>query len=272
MGINITLNTAETTEREWSALAAFVAVMQTGNAEKIADKLIDLSSRNSPTHMPPDEDCTRLELPVAVRVEHTASSDPAAFGGAILSPADNPSTGIDPDLASFGKLDAYLEGIGNRGNAPGGTVTGAPTAAVPVAGAAPSLPPVTPPVPPAPGIVAAPPASLVPLDKNGLPWDSRIHASTKTQNADATWRNKRGVSDEEIARVTAELRAVMAIPGPPGPAAPPVPGAPPPPPGVPPPPKVTAALTSDWTAPAGPMTIIKLMPKVTAALTSGQIT
>jgi hypothetical protein len=245
MGINITLNAAETTEREWSALAAFVAVMQTGNAEKIAEGMLDSPAVQTVKAELAEADRARRKLPVTVHVEHTVSSDLAAFGGAILSPADNPSTGIDPDLASFAVP-----------NASGGTVTGASTAAVPVVGAAPSLLPVTPPIPAAPGTVAAPQASLVPLDKNGLPWDSRIHASTKTQNADATWRNKRGVSDEEIARVTAELRQVMAIPAPP---APPVPGAPPPPPGVP-------------AAPAGPMTFIKLMPKVTAALTSGQIT
>ncbi len=44
-------------------------------------------------------------------------------------------------------------------------------------------------------------------DKNGMPWDERIHASTKGTNADGSWRYRRGVPKEAIAAVEAELRA-----------------------------------------------------------------
>lgn len=47
----------------------------------------------------------------------------------------------------------------------------------------------------------APPAT----DKNGLPWDERIHAGTKALNADGTWKKRRGVDDATVAAVTAEL-------------------------------------------------------------------
>lgn len=95
-------------------------------------------------------------------------------------------------------------------------------------------------------------------DKNGLPWDARIHAGTKTKNGDGSWKKLRGVSDELFASVVSELRRnsttpaapvpvpqAAAVPPPPAaaPAAPPVP----PPPGapaqaapVPPPPPVAA--------------------------------
>lgn len=43
-------------------------------------------------------------------------------------------------------------------------------------------------------------------DSAGLPWDARIHAASKATVADGTWRKKRGVSDEEVAAVEAELR------------------------------------------------------------------
>ncbi len=43
-------------------------------------------------------------------------------------------------------------------------------------------------------------------DKNGLPWDARIHAGTKALNADGTWKKRRGVDDATIAAVTAELQ------------------------------------------------------------------
>lgn len=52
------------------------------------------------------------------------------------------------------------------------------------------------------------------LDKNGLPWDSRIHAASKAINADGTWRQKRGVAPELVATVEAQLRGVMAVPVP----------------------------------------------------------
>jgi hypothetical protein len=37
-------------------------------------------------------------------------------------------------------------------------------------------------------------------------WDERIHAASKTRNSDGSWRKKRGVSDELVAVVEAELR------------------------------------------------------------------
>ena len=243
MGIEITIRTGETTGREWSALAAFVAVMQkpsvmgaAPDAEKIADKMLDAAFLQA-------ADAARTEgfaTPAEV-----AALFPAAT--AQIQPADNPATGTDPDLASFGV-----------GNALGGTVTAAPFVAVPAAGAAPSLPPATPPAPPAPASAAALPANNALLDVRGLPWDHRIHSGEKTQNKDGSWRNKRGLADGLVETVEAELRAVMAIP--PGPTIGGVPVAPAWPASPPPP------------TDAGPITFLKLMPKVTGAIKSGQTT
>ena len=58
-------------------------------------------------------------------------------------------------------------------------------------------------MPQAPG--AAPTSSDV--DKNGLPWDERIHSPSKAVNQDGSWRGKKGVTAEEKAAVTAELTA-----------------------------------------------------------------
>lgn len=101
------------------------------------------------------------------------------------------------------------------------------TAAVAVSPTAPVAAPVSlmvPPVPqppapmpaavaPVPMAPAAPssPASDVKLDSKGLPWDERIHASTKTTVADGSWKKKKGINDPAlIARVEAELRARVA--------------------------------------------------------------
>lgn len=54
------------------------------------------------------------------------------------------------------------------------------------------------------------------LDKNGLPWDERIHASSKAKVADGTWRQKRGVDTGLVATVEAELKALMGLPSPAG--------------------------------------------------------
>lgn len=60
------------------------------------------------------------------------------------------------------------------------------------------------------------------LDKNGLPWDERIHSSSKVKTSDGSWRMKRGVDDAKAAAVSAELKALMAIPSAPAPPVDPV--------------------------------------------------
>jgi len=49
--------------------------------------------------------------------------------------------------------------------------------------------------------VATPPQ----VDSAGMPWDERIHASTKTFVQNGTWKMKRGVDATVVASVTAEL-------------------------------------------------------------------
>lgn len=47
-------------------------------------------------------------------------------------------------------------------------------------------------------------------DSSGLPWDARIHASTKTVNKDGTWKKRKGVQQVDVDAVEAELRAANA--------------------------------------------------------------
>lgn len=62
---------------------------------------------------------------------------------------------------------------------------------------------------------AAPaPSGSAELDANGLPWDKRIHASTRTKVAAGTWKYARGVDGDYIKTVERELRAVQDIPVP----------------------------------------------------------
>lgn len=110
------------------------------------------------------------------------------------------------------------------------------TAAIFGTGAGVALPPVAQEERVAPGVTA---------DAAGMPWDGRIHASTRSTVAGGVWRLKKGVDEALVASVTAELRAAMAAPAAiaPPPAAPVV--APPPAPGitVAPPPPASGAMT-----------------------------
>lgn len=62
-----------------------------------------------------------------------------------------------------------------------------------------------------PDAIAAPAEDPAPVetpefDAQNLPWDERIHAGTKTQNKDGTWKKKRGVDAAFVATVEEELR------------------------------------------------------------------
>lgn len=79
------------------------------------------------------------------------------------------------------------------------------------AGAEPPPPPPPgdePPPPPPPG--DEPPPVVDPdreLDEDGIPWDARIHASTKSKVKAGTWKKKPKVDPALFAKITAELKA-----------------------------------------------------------------
>lgn len=52
------------------------------------------------------------------------------------------------------------------------------------------------------------------LDKNGLPWDDRIHAGSKAKTQDGAWRYKRGLDDASKTQVEAQLRELMGLKAP----------------------------------------------------------
>lgn len=76
-----------------------------------------------------------------------------------------------------------------------------------------------PPVPPAPDYDTvgeafdAEDAENGELDANGLSWDARIHAATKTKDVNGRWKYKRGIDrDVLVPEVEAELRALVGEP------------------------------------------------------------
>lgn len=154
-----------------------------------------------------------------------------------------------------------------------------------------------PPPPPPP-----PQAFGIDLDSAGLPWDGRIHSSSRAKLDDGTWRQKRGVDKTLLATVNAELQGVMSIPVPqpqvaltpeaafvaavvPPPFAAPVessaPLIPPPPATIPPPPTagITPAGVATTASPSSPAvgatslaTFPTLMKLVTAEFAAKRVT
>lgn len=131
------------------------------------------------------------------------------------------------------------------------------------------------PAPPPPETAAFAP---VERDKSGLPWDERIHAGSKTTNANGSWKKRKGVQESLVKTVEAELRAAYPVAS----SAPPLTTAaadttPPPTtafqqavaPTLAPPPPVAVVATAP--APADANTFVGLMQKVTALLTANTL-
>lgn len=69
----------------------------------------------------------------------------------------------------------------------------------------------TPPPPPAQETTETAPASTGPeLDKDGMPWDERIHSGTKSKTQAGLWTKRRNVPAETYEAVSAELKQIMA--------------------------------------------------------------
>lgn len=136
--------------------------------------------------------------------------------------------------------------------------------------------------------IEAAPAGEVERDKDGIPWDERIHASTKTKTQAGIWTRRRNLDDATFDAVTAELRAAnttrtmeaaQALTAPTETSAaeaftPPAsvtipPATVPAPPAVPTPPAATPApAPATGEAP----TFVEIMKKVTTGQSSGKLT
>lgn len=79
-------------------------------------------------------------------------------------------------------------------------------------------------LPPSTGVIPQPsgdddesgdqPVAAGTVDKDGLPHDTRIHSEPAKLTTKGVWRKRRGVTDQEVATVEAELRARAGQPGP----------------------------------------------------------
>jgi hypothetical protein len=148
--------------------------------------------------------------------------DSALFGDKVFTRRNG--QWVDPNVITVQEL-AEAENLKPAGEPDPKQVFGAPSTAgaeaLPTAPedtqAVTSIP--TPPGVPAPPVVtpentgapAVPPteapAASVELDKRGLPWDARIHASSKAKLKDGNWKLARNIDPAVVVKVEAELFA-----------------------------------------------------------------
>lgn len=235
MSMTITVDPSGLDQAQREAVAGFILAFPTNSALPLP------SVRDTVIPIRPLDRGEALPSEVAADGLHTGGPFPG-----YTPPAD-----VSPELA-FGSAAAPL---------PAGAVVAPPVPTAPQAAAVTEQP--TAPVPPAPATVTP----GVAVDKDGLPWDARIHSSNKATIANGTWRKKRGVTVGEVAAVEAELRAVMGA----APAAPAAPVSAAPPPPVP----ASAPALEQPQAPAAPVVdhsaFVTLVGRASAALQAGKL-
>lgn len=193
MTLNIQIS-GSASQTELSAVIAALQVLQNCNDRSVQERN-DYITAAPVTATPPSD--------VAVQQVAPGESGPVLSGGS--------GSDLPPSISAT--VPAVPAAYSNGTPHPDDTAT----VSIPLPPASVSEGP-TPPVPPVPvAVVPPPPASNgagVALDKEGLPWDGRIHSSNKQMIATGTWRRRKNTPDETWEAVRAELRQSMAAPTP----------------------------------------------------------
>jgi len=220
---SIEINLAD--PKQATALLTMVLVMHPTLENDVARLLSreEISGTPLPTFSPPVRDGLDGDPEAAFSV---ATPDPAAvFAAAPIPPVVEAAADADPIAAFAGEAAGSI------------------------------------PAAPAPAPATVPAGAPVELDKDGLPWDKRIHATGADKKGVITqkgvWRSKKGVPSDLVTSVTAELRQTYPQPpkggAAPAPAPAPIPlppaAAPPAPPAAPSPPAAAPPVTPPPTAP-----------------------
>lgn len=155
-----------------------------------------------------------LESAATTGAEKCAGPDTAAIVESAQVPT-NLDQAVNEHIVSIGENPLPFDPV-----VAFGATTAAESATPPAASASSANDSPFPAAPSAPATVATTSTSTitetvtnVPVDSEGLPWDGRIHSSSKEKLVkDSTWKLKRGVDKALVEQVKAELRGVMAIP------------------------------------------------------------
>lgn len=214
------------TEAERFAVLTFCQIRVT---ERDASKIA--SPRNEPRDSVREVIADASNRPRAEVIQlHESTGDPTSRGEVRIDPLDDPSHGIVPVPPVPGapmQAGPDYAAVFGAALAPSVPIPPVPGVTAPIAPVAPSAPLAPVPAASAPSVgasdaalpPAAPPNPSNALDVQGMPWDHRIHATTKGKNQDGTWRMKRGVDEKLVADVVEQNRRLMAIAPPPIPPA-----------------------------------------------------
>jgi hypothetical protein len=234
MSMQISVDPAGLTKAQREAVAGFILAYPAG--KNVGNLSIEVSADTSQLKADLTAIHKHVDAIADLAKDGEAFDASVAFGG-------HGSAALDADAAHLNAVfgqGAAGPTLGDVGLAPaaafGGSPSPLPHGAMPApftAGAAPSstVPAATPtltvpgnvPAPPAPNVAPIPLAPIaapqtanhaggVELDKDGFPWDARIHAESKARIADGTWRKKRNLDPTVKATVEAELRQLMGAP------------------------------------------------------------
>ena len=164
----------------------------------LAEMLTALANGRKPQPQP-NSDLMRAAARFDAEDKQAALDMPADASAVAIAAPDTPAP-----AAVFGGDQPTAEQV----------FTQAAASSTPAPAAATSAPPTMPTENVANASTTTASAAVVELDKDGLPWDARIHAGTRSKCADGSWKKKRGVHDAVVDQVVSELRAIMAVPGP----------------------------------------------------------
>ena len=182
-----------------------------------------------------------------------------------VAPPSEPVYELTAKAEGFTLEDFYKQGWNNQQLIDNGYLVAVPLAPAPApAAAAPAPTAPTAPAPilaPVPTTTQAATTSDVELDVEGIPWDARIHSSSKEKIANGAFKVKRNTPPELVTSVKAELKQLLANGSPVAAARAPAPSAGP------------KTQTGAAPAPAGSLTpCAALMRKASAAIRAGTLT
>lgn len=151
-------------------------------------------------------------MQISVNVLSLTQEQREALAGFIITfPANEVSANVESSVVRLSAV-ASLDPAAAFGSPMGAEAT--EEVQIPLVGSAATSIPAAPLAQPTIISTAGPHLVIPNVDKNGLPWDSRIHSSNKALTEKGVWRARRGVDTALVSQVEIELRALMALPAP----------------------------------------------------------
>lgn len=292
MSLTVSFNPTSISDEEREVLQRLVAKPGQFMASELSTRVFEGSAAQFTAHQAAGSNSVKGNGVSGQEIAHAVLlADPKPLQE-LIAQADNPATGATSPAEAFGLATPETTPAAAFSPADpriqvysGQVLEGGGVDLIPFLSMPPKLEPLAwPPVAvetgiPVSGVAAVATPSRVELDSEDLPYDARIHSSSREKIKNGTWKIKRGTGETFIIQVKNELRAALNAPASVQPAS--VPTAPQPAPVLTIPP--TVAPVEAWpfpTPPAavtpppattGPTTLPEFMKEVGARISSGKL-